>query len=55
MRRIGKKHYSSNDQRSNSMNPNNSAYWASIENRANQLNPNNDEYKGNEEKTDEKD
>ena len=31
---MGKKHYSSNDQRSNSMNPNNPAYWASLENRA---------------------
>lgn len=55
VRRIGKKHYSSNDQRSNSMNPNNSAYWTSIENRANQINPNNDEYKGHEEKKNKKD
>lgn len=42
---MGKKQYSSNDQRSNSMNSNNSAYWASVENRANQLNPNNEECK----------
>ena len=33
----------SNDDRSNSMNPNNSAYSASIDNRSNQLNPNNEE------------
>lgn len=50
MKKIGKKHYSSSDQRSNSMNPNNSAYWASVENRANQLNPNYNEYKGETEK-----
>ena len=47
---MGKKRYSSNDQRSNSMNPNNSAFSASVENRTNQLNPNNDEYKGDSEK-----
>ena len=35
----------SNNDRSNSMNPNNSAYIASIENRSDQLNPNNSEYK----------
>lgn len=46
---MGKKHYSSNDQRSNSMNSNNPAYWASVENRANQLNPNNEECKENAE------
>ena len=46
---MGKKNYSSNDQRSNSMNPNNPAYWDSVENRANQLNPNNEEYKEEEE------
>ena len=46
---MGKKHYSSNDQRSNSMNPNNSDFSASVENRANQLNPNNEECKGNDE------
>ena len=35
-----------NDNRSNSMNPNNSAYQASQDNRSDQLNPNNSEYKG---------
>ncbi len=35
-----------NDDRSNSMNPNNSAYQASHDNRSDQLNPNNSEYKG---------
>ena len=35
-----------NDDRSNSLNPNNPAYKASIDNRSNQLNPNNPEYKG---------
>ncbi len=34
-----------NDDRSNSMNPNNSAYQASEDNRSDQLNPNNSEYK----------
>ena len=42
------KNQSSNDQRSNSMNPNNSAYQASVDNRSDQLNPNNEEYKGDE-------
>ena len=44
---MGKK-YSSNDQRSNSMNPDNPAYKASIDNRSNQLNPNHPVYKDNE-------
>ena len=35
-----------NDDRSDSMNPNNDAYDASIDNHANQLNPNNDAYQG---------
>jgi hypothetical protein len=35
-----------NDDRSDSMNPNNDAYEASMDNRANQLNPNNDAYQG---------
>lgn len=43
---MGKKH-SSNDQRSNSKNPNNPAYKESTDNRSNQLNPNNLEYKSN--------
>jgi len=34
-----------NDDRSNSMNPNNPAYDASQDNRSNQLNPNNSEHK----------
>jgi len=34
-----------NDNRSNSMNPNNPAYQASQDNRSDQLNPNNSEYK----------
>lgn len=39
-------HHSSNDDRSDSMNPNNDAYWDSLDNHADQLNPNNDEYGG---------
>ncbi|CAT05382.1 Uncharacterised protein [Mesomycoplasma conjunctivae] len=35
----------SNDQRSDSMNPNNSNYKDSQDNRSNQLNPNHSEYK----------
>lgn len=35
-----------NDDRSDSMNPNNDAYRDSTENRSNQLNPNNDAYRG---------
>lgn len=38
-----------NDNRSNSMNPNNSAYQASQDNRSDQLNPNNSEYEGHSE------
>ena len=38
-----------NDDRSNSMNPNNDAYQASLDNHADQLNPNNAEYQGDEE------
>jgi len=34
-----------NDNRSNSINPNNSAYQASMDNRSDQLNPNHPEYK----------
>lgn len=37
-----------NDDRSDSMNPNNDAYDDSQDNRANQLNPNNDRYQGSE-------
>ena len=35
---------SANDDRSDSMNPNNPAYQASVDNRADQLNPNNPAY-----------
>lgn len=35
-----------NDDRSDSMNPNNDAYWDSLDNHSNQLNPNNDAYQG---------
>ena len=38
-----------NDDRSNSMNPNNSAYQVSHDHRSDQLNPNNSEYKGDSE------
>ena len=34
-----------NDNRSNSMNPNNPAYQVSVDNRSNQLNPNHPKYK----------
>lgn len=37
----------SNDDRSDSMNPNNDAYELSMDNHSNQLNPNNDAYQGN--------
>lgn len=39
---------SANDDRSDSMNPNNDAYDDSMENHSNQLNPNNDAYQGND-------
>jgi len=35
----------SNDDRSDSMNPNHDAYWDSLDNHSNQLNPNNGEYR----------
>ena len=35
-----------NDDRSDSMNLNNDAYWDSLDNHSNQLNPNNDAYDG---------
>ncbi len=38
-----------NDDRSDSMNPNNDAYWDSLDNHSNQLNPNNDAYGGSTE------
>ena len=43
---MGKK----NDDRANSMNPNNPAYKATVDNRSNQLNPNHPEYKGEKDK-----
>lgn len=39
---------SSNDDRADSMNLNNDAYWASLDNHSDQLNPNNDEYRGHD-------
>ena len=44
-----------NDDRSDSMNPNNDAYWESLDNHADQLNPNNDEYRGDDNDTDDED
>ncbi len=41
-----------NDDRSDSMNPNNDAYDDSMDNRSNQLNPNNDEYQGSDDEDD---
>lgn len=41
-----------NDDRSDSMNPNNDAYWDSLDNHADQLNPNNDEYRGDDKEED---
>jgi hypothetical protein len=41
-----------NDDRSDSMNPNNDAYQDSMDNRSDQLNPNNDEYQGSEDEED---
>jgi len=38
----------SNDDRSDSMNPNNDAYQDSMDNHSDQLNPNNDEYQGDD-------
>lgn len=38
-----------NDDRSDSLNPNNDAYWDSLDNRSDQLNPNNDRYQGDDE------
>lgn len=45
----GGKGRSSNDDRSDSMNPNSPSYQASTDNRSDQLNPNNPEYKGDDE------
>ena len=45
----------SNDDRSNSMNPNNDAYKAAMDNRSDQLNPNNDEYQSSIEEEEDED
>ena len=37
-----------NDDRSDSMNPNNDAYQDSLDNHADQLNPNNERYQGDD-------
>ena len=42
----------SNDDRSDSMTPNNDAYWDSLDNHSNQLNPNNDAYQGTDSNSD---
>jgi len=42
-----------NDDRSDSMNPNNDAYDDSQDNRADQLNPNNERYQGADQNDDE--
>ena len=42
-----------NDDRSDSMNPNNDAYEDSQDNRSNQLNPNNERYQGQDQDDDE--
>ncbi len=44
-----------NDDRSDSMNPNNDAFWDSLDNHANQHNPNHEEYRGGDEQTEDKD
>lgn len=43
----------SNDDRSDSLNPNNDAYKSSQDNRSNQLNPNNPRYQGGQPAEDE--
>ena len=43
---------SANDDRSDSMNPNNDAYDDAMDNHSNQLNPNNDAYQGQREDED---
>lgn len=42
-----------NDDRSDSMNPNNDAYDDAMDNHSNQLNPNNDAYQGQQDGSDE--
>ena len=43
---------SANDDRSDSMNPNNAAYRDSVDNRADQMNPNNERNQGDDEEED---
>lgn len=43
---------SANDDRSDSMNHNNDAYWDSLDNHSDQLNPNNDAYQGSDSEDD---
>lgn len=43
---------SANDDRSDSMNPNNDAYEDSMDNHSDQLNPNNDAYQGSDNEDD---
>jgi hypothetical protein len=38
----------SNDDRSDSMNPNNDAYWDSLDNHSTQLNPEHENYQGDD-------
>jgi len=45
----------SNDDRSDSMNPNNQAYWDSLDNQSDQLNPNNERYQGSNDRDDDDD
>nr|MDO8111627.1 hypothetical protein [Candidatus Sigynarchaeota archaeon] len=45
--------HSPNDDRSNSMNPNNSAYQAANDNHSDQLNPNNERFQGDNDDEDE--
>ena len=40
-----------NDDRSDTMNPNNDAYWDSLDNHADQLKANNDEHQGDDKRT----
>ena len=44
-----------NDDRSDSMNPNNQAYWDSLDNQSDQFNPNNERYQGSNDRDDDDD
>ncbi|MHA2064686.1 MAG: hypothetical protein ACXABY_09960 [Candidatus Thorarchaeota archaeon] len=52
---MSKRGRSSNDDRSDSRNPNNPAYQASVDNRADQLNPDHEAYDSSRGETDEED